>query len=73
MAHVFFVQHVHPLKSNEDDLKVLGIYSTEKCAVIAVERMRALPGFYDVPDGFSIDDRLADEDHWTEGHITAKA
>jgi hypothetical protein len=67
---VFLLQHVHELDHGEDDVKMIGVYSTEASATEAVNRMRNLPGFHEAPDGFSIDRYVVDEDHWTEGYIT---
>jgi hypothetical protein len=72
MAHVFLVQHVHTLNDDEDDVKLIGIYSTEERAADAVERARKLPGFCDAPDGFNVDGILVDEDRWTDGYVTAR-
>ena len=67
---VFLLQHVHALGDDEEDVKVIGIYSTRQRADEAVERMHALPGFKDAPDGFCIDRYHLDEDQWTEGYVT---
>jgi len=69
-AEVFVVQHVHEFEDGEEDVKMIGVYSTRQRAQEAVERTRALPGFRDAPDGFHIDRYLLDQDHWTEGYIT---
>lgn len=70
MEYVFLVQHVHVLDDGEEDVKLIGVYSTERLAAAAVERALALPGFSDAPDGFNIDRVLVDEDNWTEGYVT---
>jgi len=61
---------VHELAHGEEDVKMIGVYSTEASAAEAVKRMRSLPGFHDAPDGFSIDRYAVDEDNWTEGYVT---
>ncbi len=66
---VFLLQHSHPLEDSED-YKVLGIYSSEGNALLAIDRYRRLPGFRDWPDGFSIDQWELDGDAWTEGFVT---
>ena len=67
---VFVLQHVHELSDGEEDVKMIGVYSTHEQAELAVVRSRTLPGFHDAPDGFCIDRYVLDEDHWTEGYVT---
>ncbi len=67
---VFVLQHVHVLEEDQEDVKMIGVYSTPERAKAAIKRMRTLPGFRDAPDGFSIDRYRVDEDHWVEGYIT---
>lgn len=80
MSRVFVLQHLHLLNGDEDDVKLLGVYSSRTSAVEAVERFRQLPGFRDKPDmanpslpgpaeGFSIDEYELDQDGWEEGFI----
>ena len=67
---VFIVHHVHTYDDGEEDVKLIGVYSTRENAEQAKEKAEKLPGFCDVPEGFSIDRFRLDEDHWTEGYIT---
>ncbi|MCC8251078.1 DUF7336 domain-containing protein [Saccharothrix luteola] len=53
-----------------DDLKLLGVYSTESRARERIERAKSTPGFADEPDCFMVDPHEIDEDAWTEGFIT---
>jgi hypothetical protein len=66
---VYLLQHVHSV-NDDDDVKTLGIYSSEACALEAVERFRKLPGFSTAPDGFSVNAFEIDQDHWTSGYIS---
>jgi hypothetical protein len=50
-------------------VKVVGIYSSRVLAEEAQERARALPGFCDEPDGFSIEQYEVDRDHWSRGFV----
>lgn len=52
-----------------DDVKLLGIYSSEAAAERRVRRARHLQGFVDEPDCFQIGEYDLDEDHWTEGFV----
>ncbi|MEV6816451.1 hypothetical protein [Micromonospora sp. NPDC051296] len=53
-----------------DDLKILGVYSSQQKADERVVAARRLPGFRDEPDCFLIDSYVLDEDRWTEGFVT---
>jgi hypothetical protein len=67
---IFLVQHVHTLEDEEEDVKIIGIYSTQDTARKAVERLRLQPGFRESPDDFSVDRYILNMDHWTEGFVT---
>ena len=64
MTTAFVLQHVRP---KEDDVKLIGVYSSRENAQAAVSRLGRAPGFSDDPDGFHIDEYQMDQDHWTEG------
>jgi hypothetical protein len=81
MNRVFVLQHLHVINGDEEDAKLLGIYSSRALAELAIERFRNLPGFRDTPymanpalpgpaKGFSIDEYQLDQDSWEEGFIT---
>jgi hypothetical protein len=82
MKSVYLVQHLHNLSGDREDIKIIGIYRTERAAIEAIERAKTLPGFNDHPElrnpivdinvesGFYIDEYKLDEDHWTEGYVT---
>ena len=53
-----------------DDLKLLGVYSTEAAAQARIEQARTLPGFAAEPDCFFADEWTVDKDHWTDGFVT---
>ncbi|MEU6234763.1 hypothetical protein [Kitasatospora sp. NPDC047058] len=52
-----------------DDVKLLGVYSSEGAAGERMRCARLLPGFADEPDCFRIGEYDLDEDLWTEGFI----
>ncbi|MET8625070.1 hypothetical protein ABZW30_15140 [Kitasatospora sp. NPDC004669] len=57
---------------DEDDVKVLGLYSTRARAEARIERARTLPGFRSAPDGFAVLEYALDAPRWPEGfHIDA--
>lgn len=67
---IFVLHHVHHVTSEQEDVKLTGIYSTRERAEEAQRRMIELPGFRDAPDDFHIDEYEVDADHWTEGYET---
>jgi hypothetical protein len=80
MKSVFVLQHVHTLPGGEEDIKLVGVYSSEALALKAVARVSSQPGFRDDPvvidpdsekmAGFQIENYVIDVDHWTEGFVT---
>lgn len=70
LGRVYVVHHVHEMLDGEEDVKLIGVYSSHEMAEAAVSRARTKPGFVAVPDGFSIDPYELDKDHWTEGYVT---
>ena len=65
---VHVVQHARPLESEgDDDVKLIGVYSTREAALGAIERLSGQPGFRDFPEGFHIDEYPIDFDHWAGG------
>ncbi len=63
---VFLLHHVHEFSDGEEDMKLIGVYSSEERAEEAKQRALTLLGFRDLPDGFSIDHYTVDADHWSE-------
>jgi hypothetical protein len=53
-----------------DDLKILGVYSTEQGVQDRIARARTLPGFRDEPDCFMTDRYTLDDDQWNEGFVS---
>ncbi|CCH33872.1 hypothetical protein ABZ816_08615 [Actinosynnema sp. NPDC047251] len=53
-----------------DDVKLLGVYSTENRAHERIERARTTPGFADEPNCFMVERYVVDQDTWTEGFTT---
>jgi hypothetical protein len=67
---VFVVQHARELEDGGEDVKLIGVYSTEDVAREAVARIGQQPGFRDHPQGFHIERYPLDADHWREGFVT---
>lgn len=68
--NVFVLQHVHKFSDDNEDVKMIGVYSSRQQAEAAVERLSAKPGFRNAPEVFSIDQYVLDKDHWLDGYIT---
>ncbi|WP_432730145.1 DUF7336 domain-containing protein [Variovorax sp. W6] len=69
MPDVFLVHHLHRLSDGREDVKLLGVFSSEERAAQAVDCARNMPGFAEAPDGFSIDKYQVDKRTWTEGFV----
>ncbi|WP_377273459.1 hypothetical protein [Peterkaempfera sp. SMS 1(5)a] len=60
---------LHIDEQDGDDVKLLGIYSSERKAQDRIRRARLLPGFRDEPDCFMVVPYHVDDDEWTEGFV----
>jgi len=68
---VFCMWHVRPeTELSDENIKFIGVFSTELKAVQAREHLVSQPGFTDYPDGFHIDEYALDKLHWEKGFIT---
>jgi len=70
LTKVYVLQHVHSLADGEEDVKVIGVYSSRENAETAITRLGQAPGFADAMDGFHIDEYQVDKDQWAEGYST---
>ena len=70
MKYVYVVQHLHSFPDGTEDVKFIGVYSSELEAKNAVNRLRLVSGFSSHPEGFSVDRYEIDKDHWVEGFVT---
>lgn len=67
---VFVVTHSHELTDGCEDIKILGIFSTQITAEATIQHLLTKPGFKDFPDGFHIEPYPLDIDFWTSGFVT---
>ena len=67
MTTVWVLHHTHVLDEDDEDVKLIGCYSSEALAWAAAERKKAFPGFAAHPEGFTVDAYEIDRDYWTEG------
>ena len=70
LERVFVLTHSHELPSGEEDIKLIGVYSSRTRADAALATAAHRPGFREFPDGFHVDPYVLDEDHWIEGFST---
>jgi hypothetical protein len=70
MQTVFLVHHVHELGDGREDVKLIGVFSTEERALAALERLKLQPGFRESVPGFHVERWTVDQVTWTEGFVT---
>ena len=68
---VYIVHHVHAETGRDDDVRMIGVYSSKDAAKNAVLRARMQPGFRRFPNGFKIAKHALDKDLLTEGFGSA--
>jgi hypothetical protein len=68
---IYVLHHINELE-NEDDIKLIGVYSTEEKAKQAISKLSSQPGFVQSKEGFHIEKYEIDKDHWCEGFVTIK-
>lgn len=68
MDSVFVVQHSREV-TDQEDVKMIGVYASRDDAEAAVGRMARQPGFREHPSGFTIDEYEIGKDHWAEGFV----
>ena len=74
MSTVFILQHVHEFDDGHEDVKLIGVFSSEVLARAAQQRVSDQPGFRDLPDGFAISEHQVDGDvGWPEGYVTLQS
>jgi len=61
---VFLLWHTNP---ETEDVKLIGVYSSNEDATRAMERLKDKPGFTSSPSGFEISEYQIGRDGWTEG------
>jgi hypothetical protein len=70
VTKVYVLQHVHELEGGEEDVKLIGVYSSRENAQAAITRLGRAPGFSEALAGFHIDEYQLDKDEWVEGYST---
>jgi len=70
MTKAFLVTHVHVLASQEEDLRIIGIFTTRERAEAAIRAASKLPGFADTAEAFEVSEYELDDMCWREGFVT---
>jgi hypothetical protein len=55
-----------------DDVKILGVYTSEAAAEAQIAEAQFLPGFRDERQCFQITPYRLDHDHWAEGFVVVE-
>lgn len=69
---VYVLHHTNIINESEEEVKLIGVYSSGAEAEKAIQRKLQFPGFCDFPEGFHIDEYEVDRDAWSEGFIIVK-
>lgn len=72
METVYLVQHENIEDDYIEQPRTIGIYSSEKLAQEAIERLKKLPGFSDCPEGFQVAKYILNKDQWSIGFKLAR-
>jgi homoserine kinase type II len=66
-SQIFILTHARELPDGDEDVKLIGVYSTQELAQSAQARAKQRRGFMEHPDGFLIQAYELDQDDWEEG------
>ncbi len=67
---VYVLQHSREVGDDEEDIKLIGVFSSEEKGQEAIETLRGKPGFSQYLDGFSLDRYELDHVWWSDGFVT---
>lgn len=70
MTKLYLLHHVREVDEDSDDVKLIGIYSSEEKAREVIAQLRDQPGFRDHQEGFAISEATLDHTEWSEGFLT---
>ncbi|HEU4580221.1 MAG TPA: hypothetical protein VFS67_18320 [Polyangiaceae bacterium] len=68
---VFLLQHTRELPDGTDDVKLIGVYSSEQRGRAAITALLGRPGFCEHPAGFELSPYDLDATHWADGFASA--
>ena len=70
MQKIYYLYHVRYEDTDDEDVQIIGIYSSRKQAKLALERMKKKTGFIDFPNDFQIVQSVLNREGWVDGFIT---
>lgn len=65
----YVLQHSRKIACGCNEVKFIGVYSSNSEAASTIKKLASQPGFRDYPDGFHIDGYEINKDHWQEGFV----
>ena len=68
---VFLLQHTREQTDGTDEVKLIGVYSSEQLGRAAIAALAPLPGFREHPAGFELSSYELDATHWAEGFVSS--
>lgn len=68
---VFLLHHTHVAADGSADVKLIGVYSTELAARVAISRLSRQRGFTEYPSGFEVSVYQLDATHWQDGFVSS--
>lgn len=66
---VYLLYHVNEFRKEDEDVKLLGVFSSKEKAKKVLNSHKLLPGFKDNIEGFLIDEYILDKSEWNEGFV----
>ena len=69
MTTIYMLYYIRSKNTDNEDIKLIGVYSTESKAQETIERLHEKPGFRDWPQGFEIAGTVLDRDGWIDGFL----
>jgi hypothetical protein len=72
LSHVYVVEHAYETPVGTENIKLIGVYSSEANANDAIARLSVKPGLCDHTEGFHVSKLSLDKDQWADGFISWK-
>lgn len=69
MKKIFVGQHVRKKDSDNENVKMIGVFTTQKAADASIRKLGIQLGFKEHLDGFSVDEYELDKTEWREGFV----
>ena len=69
MDVVFLLEHIAGQGTLNEDVKTIGIFSSDEKAQSAIERLKVVDGFSAFPEAFIVSRKRLDQISWEEGFV----